>query len=182
MSKHQKQTTDLSAAEKKAPEVEKVTMWIDPEGRKVNEESLASLIKDYRQKDPFATVELIVGTDSQMNKRSFKFITVVCLLRKGKGGYYWYKLDHHNRLTYKGNQKLRMFQEVDKSIEVASWLTSVSTLTPSIHIDASPKEKAEFTSAFSDELKGYVTASGFECMLKPEAFVASVVADKHSRK
>ena len=49
------------------------------------------------------------------------------------------------------------------------------------HLDVSSSEKDTKTSKFSDMLIGYAKGSGFECKVKPLAFAASSVADRHSK-
>ena len=113
-----------------------------------------------------------------------KFITVICLYKKGRGGYY-YKTSLKEKKDFKGNYpskvRAKMFHEASLSIEEAQRILDVTGLTPIIHIDASPPENGELTSMFSDQLKGYVVASGFECFLKPWSFVASSISNKHSK-
>lgn len=67
------------------------------------------------------------------------------------------------------------------SIEVADFIVDKTGLIPEIHIDASPKGAGEFTSAFSDSLKGYAVSAGYECRLKPDSPIANAVADRHSK-
>lgn len=142
------------------------------------------------QADKNNEYELIVGTDSQRRGRQFCFITAVCLRKLGKGSDYRYNehfVPSHDFVQsgkgrrVKGNQKLRMFTEVERSVAVATELFDRTGFLPIIHIDASEKAKREFTSEFSDELAGMAKASGFDCILKPESFVASSIADRHSK-
>jgi len=137
-----------------------------------------------------ADCQVIIGTDSHMHGWFFRFITVICVYRVGKGGNYYYLETSEPRGNYiqvtrgkkfKGNQKLRMFNEVAKSVELAINLFDHTGILPVIHIDASPAHRKKFTSEFSDQLKGYVTNNGFECVLKPNSFVANAIADKHSK-
>lgn len=142
------------------------------------------------QADKDHQYELIVGSDSQMRGRQFCFITVVCLRKVGKGGNYRYNEHFVPRTNFvqagkgkrvKGSQKLRMFFEVERSIAVATDIFEKTGFLPVVHIDASTKDKKEFTSEFSDELAGMVKASGFDCVLKPESWVANAVADRHTK-
>lgn len=127
-------------------------------------------------------IEVGIGTDSQVNGRNFRFVTVLCLYKKGKGGFYFYRPESLPREKYDiKNQKLRMFDEVSKSIELSLKLKEETGIDPVIHIDASPSKKDEFTSSFSDQLKGYAQACGFEALIKPDSYVASGIADSHSK-
>ena len=154
--------------------------WFSPDGKKFDDKGiLAWLQKANEDKDN--EYELIVGTDSHLHGREFRFVSVVCLYKKGKGGYYYYATSYEPRANYKGNQKARMFNEVSLSVELSNWLLENAGMVPTIHIDASPKGSGHFTGAFSEQLKGYALASGFNCELKPESWVANAVADKHTK-
>lgn len=164
-------------------------IWKNADGKLATETEVFDWISRSRM-DFENEYQIIVGTDSHMTGRHFRFITVVCLYRVGKGGNYFYLESYEPRDNYlhgqrgkkaKGNQKLRMFNEVERSVTLAEKLLETCGVIPVIHIDASPSNKKEFTSEFSEQLKGYVTASGYECMLKPSSWVANAVADKHSK-
>ncbi len=50
-----------------------------------------------------------------------------------------------------------------------------------IHLDVSASDKKESTSQFSDMLVGFARGAGFETKIKPDAFAAASIADKHSK-
>jgi len=128
-------------------------------------------------------MEVGIGTDSQIIGRNFRFVTVVCVYKQGQGGFYFYSPESLPRDKYSNvkNQKLRMFDEVAKSIDLGMKLQEATGVTPVIHIDASPASTGEFTSGFSEQLKGYAQAMGFKALIKPESYVASGIADSHSK-
>lgn len=171
-------------------ELEKVKKkWKNSDGAKFTEEEVFNWVSASIN-NPEYECQVIVGTDSHMAGRSFRFITVVCVYKVGKGGNYYYYEDYEPRENYlqgqkgrkvKGNQKLRMFNEVERSIAIADRLLEICEVVPVIHIDASPAGRHEFTSEFSDQLQGYANSCGYECVLKPDSFVANTVADKHSK-
>ncbi len=75
-----------------------------------------------------------------------------------------------------------MLKETSDSIEIANFLNAaLDNPNLEIHIDVNtdPKHKS---SKFKNTLIGYVTGCGFECRVKPESFVASSIADNHTRK
>ena len=162
------------------PQMKSTRYWLTAEGQKKDDKFVYDWVKAAAA-DKFNEYELIVGTDSHLHGREFRFITVICLYRKGKGGMYYYTTAFEPRDTFKSNRPGRMFFEVGLSIELANQLVDETGLIPVVHIDASPKEAGEFTSSFSDQLKGYVLSSGFEAVLKPQSFVANAVADRHTK-
>jgi predicted RNase H-related nuclease YkuK (DUF458 family) len=128
--------------------------------------------------------DLGIGTDSQMIGSKFQFISVISAHRKGKGGLYYYHKSFEVRAKFPvENQKMRMFHEVGRSIELAYAMQNMINMDPIVHVDASPPRKqAEFTAKFSEQLRGYVQGCGFNCMLKPESYVAHAIADRHTKK
>lgn len=159
-------------------------VWKDADGKTLTDEGLYQWVKS-SVKNMNSEYELIVGVDSHRHKKFFQFITVVCVYRKGRGGYYFYKKSVRPASEYKGpypvRVRTRMFYEASLALETAQNIFDHTEALPVIHLDASPPGGTEVTSAFSDQLSGYIVGSGFECVLKPWAFVASGIADKHSK-
>jgi predicted RNase H-related nuclease YkuK (DUF458 family) len=158
--------------------------WNDADGNVITDEEMYAWIKE--SYPMYATdYELIVGVDSHLHGHEYRFITVVCVYRKGRGGFYYYSSSQQNRREFKGaypvKVKARMFYEATLAIELATKIQETTGKVPVIHIDASPPDAGEVTSLFSDQLRGYVTSSGFEGVLKPWSFVSSGIANKHSK-
>lgn len=157
--------------------------WKDPDGNVITNDKLMEWIS--RSNISNNTHELIVGVDSHLHKQTYHFITVVCLYEKGRGGYYYYNISECNRKTFKGaypaKVRARMFHETGLAIETATQIQEATGKTPIVHIDVSPPNAKELSSMCSDELKGYVINCGFEVVVKPWSFVASGVANKHSK-
>jgi len=145
---------------------------------------LDSIEKRILESDDDQDFIVAVGTDSQIIGGKFCFVTVISLHRKGKGGTYHFKQELKKASEHMiKNQKMRMFEEVTKSLEVAMMMRETKGLEVQVHIDASPEANTKsFTSKFSEQLKGYVVSSGFECLLKPDSYAANSIADKHTKK
>jgi predicted RNase H-related nuclease YkuK (DUF458 family) len=163
-----------------------MTKWKDADGKVITDEQLFSWIssetKSWKQGNEH---ELIVGVDSHLHGCIHYFITVVCLYRKGRGGFYYFKVNEQNRKEFKGTYpvrvRARMFHEASLAIETATEIQEKTGITPIIHLDASPASTGELSSMFSEELRGYAVGCGFEAVLKPWSFVASGVANKHTK-
>ena len=162
----------------------KSSLWKIPEEHHklyTDEDIFAHVSRAMSDKD--YEYEVAIGTDSQVKGRLFRFITVVCIWKKGKGGMYYYRTEYVPKSNFPvSNQKLRMFDEVAKTIELASKVEEKTGIRPIIHVDASIPHKKEFTSSFSEQLKGYVVSCGYECVLKPESYVANCIADRHTKR
>ena len=164
-------------------------LWKNSDGKRFTEKFVFDWVRETTL-DIENEYQVVVGTDSHMHGIQFKFISVVCVYRVGKGGNYYYLESFEPRERYvqgprgkkvKGNQKMRMFNEVEKSISLADSLFEETGVLPMVHIDASPSDRQEFTSAFSDQLQGYVIAAGYECRIKPKSWAANCIADRHSK-
>jgi predicted RNase H-related nuclease YkuK (DUF458 family) len=135
-----------------------------------------------RYHNPETITHVMVGTDSHSAGPNYHFVTVLCVWDEGKGGTYFYQSCFEPRKTFAGSQKMRLQDEVTKSLALAFQLEEKTHIKPEVHIDASPPAKKEFSSSFSDFLKGYVLSSGYDAILKPDSFVSNCIADKHTRK
>lgn len=158
-------------------------LWRLPESgdRFTDDQVFATITLASKDKDN--DYEIAIGTDSQIRGRLFQFITVCCIWKKGKGGVYYYKTEYMPRKAFPvSNQKMRMFDEVARTIDLANSILEKTGVVPIVHVDASIPTKKEFTSSFSEQLRGYVLSSGYECVLKPESYVANCIADRHSKK
>ena len=164
----------------------KLKIWKDADGKTISEEELYTWVSNETKSwINDGEYELIVGVDSHLHGYAYRFITVVCLYRKGRGGFYYYNISEQNRKDFKGTYpvrvRARMFHETTLAIQTATDIQNNTGKVPVVHIDASPANAGELTSVFSDQLKGYVVGSGFEAVLKPWSFVASGIANKHSK-
>lgn len=158
--------------------------WHTPDGPSLTDEQLFEWIGSNKE-NLWGGHELIVGADSHAHRREYKFIQVVCIYKKGRGGVYYYTSTWEPRSKFKGpynaKVKARLFHEVGLSVELATLLESATGFKPVVHIDASPTGTKELTSTFCDQLKGYVQAFGFEAYEKPWSFCSSGIANRHSK-
>lgn len=158
--------------------------WHTPNEPSITSEELYEWVNSHKN-DLWNGHELIVGADSHAHRREYKFIEVVCIYKKGRGGQYYYTSTWEPRTKFKGayNAKVRarLFHEVDLSVQLASNLLEHTGHKAVVHIDASPPGSKELTAAFCDQLKGYVSAYGFEGFEKPWSFCSSGIANRHSK-
>jgi predicted RNase H-related nuclease YkuK (DUF458 family) len=127
--------------------------------------------------------ELTIASDSQQRGQHTEYVTVVTLIRPGKGGRVLFNRELIPRVR---DLRERLWKETWRSTELAMELTD-STGQPdiggrmrlsieAIHIDANvdPKHKS---SKYVEELVGLVVGQGFNAVVKPEAWAASHAAD-----
>ena len=124
-----------------------------------------------------------IGTDSFFIKNKCIFSTAICLYGadKQKGGRYFYTKTSLNKNKFP-ELSLRMIKEAENTINLANHIVElIPSAKLELHLDISPQEKNEGTSHLANMLVGYVKGSGYECRMKPDAFAAASIADKHSK-
>jgi predicted RNase H-related nuclease YkuK (DUF458 family) len=145
----------------------------------------------YIKEKPEKFYEIIVGCDSSSGEEP-NFPVVVAVLRKGEGGRFFlkkikYPSSFNRRFLYWKN---RILQEVLLSCDLALLLrddfrkeieqVDDGTLQYQFrYIHADIGENGA-TKDMVKELTGLIRGNGFEPKIKPEAYIASIVADRYS--
>lgn len=137
-------------------------------------------ISNFINEDDLHKYSLIVGTDSEQKNGSAEFVSVVVIHRIGNfGRYFWHK--HKDMKTY--NLRDRIYKETMFSLELGQKLIGKiknridgNKFGFEIHVDVGENGP---TKDMIKEVVGMVRGNGFEAKIKPEAYGASKVADKH---
>jgi predicted RNase H-related nuclease YkuK (DUF458 family) len=148
-------------------------------GRMTFDEVVESIVGEMRgsSRDRF---ELLIGTDSSTTLERLDLVSAIVLHRVGRGGRYFWA-----RRRERKPQSLRqqIWREAWLSFELAQHLigrlTAMSFLrfNLEIHVDIGKNGK---TKEMIDEVVGMIIANGFSVRIKPPAYAASSVADKHT--
>ena len=147
-------------------------------------------IYNYISADPEFFYDVIVGCDSPSSDKPFFPIAIV-VLKTGAGGRFFLKKMHYpdkylrRFMNVTTNWKQRILQEVYLSCELALILREVlqkelkgsSYQFQYIHADVGEQGK---TKEMIKEVTGLIKGHGFEPMIKPLSFAASVVADRYT--
>ncbi len=144
-------------------------------------DDLVSYIRS-KTKDKYNMYELYTGCDSQVMSNHVVFETVIVIYTVGKGAHIIHCKEkiplRSSRKSYKEKSVIlnRLWMEVEKVSEVALYLREHLKEDAIIHLDlnASPKHDSN---ALVANAVGYITALNFKCMIKPDAWVATHVAD-----
>lgn len=131
--------------------------------------------------------DIIVGCDSSSGEEPH-FPVAVVILRTGEGGRFFLKrIGYKNRKFY--NWKTRVLEEVLLSCELALFLREnfekkIQNLNNNFnyqfrYIHADIGENGQ-TKDMIKEVTGLIRGNGFEPKIKPEAYVASTVADRYA--
>ncbi|HHU93191.1 MAG TPA: hypothetical protein GXZ20_08685 [Halanaerobiaceae bacterium] len=157
--------------------------FISPSDGELDIHEVFETILKYINMEPGGKYRLIIGSDSQARQEDIVFVTAIIIYRIGRGGRFFYRKEiEHITLS----MKQRIFYEVSRSLEVASFLTGLfasetnlmEDLEVEIHLDVGEKGP---TKAIIKEVVGMVVGSGYEAHIKPEAYAAFTVADKFTK-
>ena len=140
----------------------------------------------YIKKKPENFYDIIVGCDSSSSEEPH-FPVAIVILRTGAGGRFFLKIiKHKNRKFYNWHQ--RVLEEVLLSCKLALFLResfkkefkklSLRSKYEFRYIHADVGENGQ-TRDMIKEVTGLIRGNGFEPKIKPEAYVASTVADKY---
>jgi len=140
-------------------------------------------ITAYVHAEPQRSYEIIVGSDSAA-RSPVSLVTALTLRRVGNGAvHFWVVSDKkifrtlRDRIYEETMQSLTLAQELRSGLrerlgEELLWDGKIQ-----VHIDVGERGP---TRDFIDSVVGMVRGFGFEAVIKPDAFGASQVADRHT--
>lgn len=162
---------------------------ISPTYGEVTEERLVEILNEYYQKNKHFGTEfnLTIGTDSQ-NFSDTKVVVVIAIQCVGHGGIYFYEIKRVNRLqdvrsklNFETNLSLLKANEILQIIEDnEEYDEFYMNTTFAIHVDAGFNPKGK-TKELIPEIVGWIKACGYECVVKPDSYTASSIANKISK-
>lgn len=161
--------------------------FYNPTRGNISGEEVIQEMMRYISEKPEKFYDIIVGCDSSSGD-SPNFPIAVAILRKGEGGRFFLK-----KVTYPCsvnkkfvNWKNRIIEEVLLSCELALFMREEFNKRAHAlnnyefrHIHADIGENGQ-TRDMIKELTGLIRGNGFEPKIKPESYIASVVADRYS--
>ncbi|HWQ43848.1 MAG TPA: ribonuclease H-like YkuK family protein, partial [Desulfosporosinus sp.] len=149
----------------------------------VSFQEMVSIIKAYTAQDLNAEYVIAVGTDSQ--NFSYTKVPVTVGIHKiknkiGRGGIYFFEILKVKKIS---NIRQKIFYETNLSIKLALKLSTIfeNSNFPyeiAVHVDVGYNGP---TSQYIAEIKGWVRACGFQCVIKPDSYMASSVANRLSK-
>lgn len=129
----------------------------------------------------YGDFEIIVGADSQRHKHVV-FITAVAVRRLGRGSIYFYIKETNKQ---KFTMETRLLTEVYYATMLASALQKglekydLDVLIDEVHADINIHNKS---GKVAKQATGMIRGLGFTPVIKPDGYVASYIADRHSKK
>lgn len=148
-------------------------------GQEFTLEEMTTDIQNYIGGDEDYTYSLIVGSDSLYKASSTVFVTAVIIHRVGCGAKFYYtkrKIGHDidicTRILEETYDSIKIMQQIERT-DIAYLVSNCS-----IHIDAGENGDSR---KILKECIAYVHGFGYECHTKPNACVASHVADRFTK-
>lgn len=164
-----------------APFQAEITKLKSPTYGELTLEEVADKIADYMDSHDYGDKYTIaIGTDSQ-NFQSTKVVAAVCLYCKGHGGIYFYstfrfpKMQIHDKILNETVMSVNLATTLSPLLEKSGVLEKVNL---QIHCDIGKQGK---TSSYIREITGMVKACNYTCVIKPDSFAASGIANKYSK-
>jgi len=161
--------------------------FFNPSRGNLTADQVIDEVVDYMRQNPEKFYDVIVGCDSSSGENP-DFPVAVVVLKKGEGGrFFLKKINYQNKRFYNWHQ--RVLEEVLLSCDLALFLKEklVNKINSSnldlnyqcryIHADVGENGQ---TRDMIKEVVGLIKGNGFEPKIKPEAYVASCVADRYS--
>ncbi|RNC28568.1 MAG: hypothetical protein AWM53_01402 [Candidatus Dichloromethanomonas elyunquensis] len=149
----------------------------------VSFEEMVALIKAYLSQDISYEYKISIGADSQ----NFNYTKVPITIgihkianKIGKGGIFFSEIRRFSKIN---NIRQKIFLETSLSLELAIRLREKfkEEKIPneiSVHIDAGLHGPS---SQWVSEIRGWVVSCGFPCVIKPDSYMASTIANRLSK-
>ena len=123
----------------------------------------------------------IIGGDSHYSKKHTLFIVVLVIDTNGNGASGYYKEIHVNKeMTMKERLFIEAYHAVEQAMVIEPILNDMDHMIDCIHLDLNPNAKFKSNEAVTSAV-GYVKSMAFDCKIKPDAVVGSIVADKWTK-
>jgi hypothetical protein len=151
-------------------------------------------ILDFIKADPSQKYRLMFGTDSQVHKKSTKFITGIVIQREGKGVWCCIRKvvvprkikNLHEKISYEtslSEEVAYLFTQENKEKLYELILPHIykgASLTIEGHIDIG-KQRKNKTREFVREMMTRIESTGAEPKIKPDSFVATSYANRYTK-
>lgn len=138
-----------------------------------------NIIKNSVKSDPHLEHRITIGCDSQ-NFDDTKRVIVVAVHRVGKGGFFFYETE---RITRLNDLRTKIYHETHICLEMATKVSEAfincgENVDVIVHVDIGHNGP---TSRMIREIVGWVESLGFPCVIKPDSYAASWIANKLSK-
>ncbi|MCG2685763.1 ribonuclease H-like YkuK family protein [Candidatus Parcubacteria bacterium] len=159
---------------------EEVKQFVSPTWGRLDLQGVIGRISSYMGQESEAKYRVIIGTDSQTSHQRVEFVTALIVHRLGAGGiYFWRRWSDSRKFVLRS----RIYEEAFSSLKFAQEFMDESSNNGiwnydlEIHVDIGRMGE---TRTLINEVVGMIRGSGFNVRIKPEAYGAATVADRHT--
>lgn len=129
---------------------------------------------------------IVIGSDSQRRGRNFKFVTVICCIDIGHGGYFYIinniRQPHRSFKSWKNLIAWKVWEQAIDIHNIASALISYgvnpSMITQTHHDLSKNGLSGQHISGITGMMKSY----GYHPKIKPDAWAASGIANAFTKR
>jgi len=153
-------------------------MWKTGTDTLTNFDNIKNIISSHIEKNG----KIIIGSDSMLTNEKIIFVNAICLIGINSPHHckYFYKRYIEHDQSNK-NLIVRLLNETVTSIKIANEIKEdFKNAQIEIHLDVNNNSKF-LSNKYASSVIGYITGSGYDYKIKPDAFAASWLADKYSR-
>ena len=159
------------------------------DGTRVSVDEAARIALSWILEAPGESYELVIGTDSQSFEKKTRMIEVVVVRRIGRGGIFFYHPEEIGRMDV---LRAKIYEETARSLSLAGRFIpafhdameiggadpDALDVAMAVHCDVGP---AGGTRPLVREIAGWVEAEGYRCLIKPDSYAATGVANRYSK-
>jgi len=146
--------------------------WLKPDGTEVTDEEVLAILTREGS-------EVFIGSDSHLLGNNWVVATVAVSYIPGSGGAFFFNRNVFPKTRFQ-DMAHRLLFEVTESVDVATWVQSLTGISPTVHADLNRDESNKSAKVLSSAVS-YVRGMGFECVTKPDAWASTSIADKKAR-
>lgn len=156
-----------------------MSIWKTGKKESIDIETIFSILKQVARSPGH---KIIIGSDSVKLGYEFIFTNAICIINKDfYDRRYFYCRKKINDDSYLDLSK-RLLKETSDSIEIALQIRNkIESANIEIHSDVN-SNIAHKSAKYKNMVSGYISGCGFSVKIKPDSFVASGIADCHTRK
>lgn len=156
---------------------------ITPDHTKITIQEMIDEIKSYMSSRP--NTKIIVGSDSQKVRKGFCFATCIAAIDPGNGGIFYIKKDYKNpERSLKDVKSTIAWKVWNEAMEICDMMrilieNDIEMNEKITHHDIS---KAGLSRDHIESIMGFMKSQGFSPEIKPNAVIASGIANAYSKK
>ena len=156
-----------------------MSKWKTGQKEIINIETILSILKKVSKS---SNHKIIIGSDSVKLGYDFIFTKAICIMNEE----FYDRRYFYFRTKIKDDSYLdlskRLLKETTDSIDLALKVQKeIANANIEIHADVN-ENLIHKSSKYKNMIIGYISGCGFDCKIKPYSFVASGIADCHTRK